>query len=122
VEVVDAGSPRAWRLRAGAVEALRPDAQMPLGMFGDTVYQSESWHVEPKDRLLIVSDGVYAVASAAGDTFDKQDLARTLRATRMLPPAQVPGAVLREVAGYHGGILKDDALVMCIDWHGRPSA
>ncbi|MET9934997.1 hypothetical protein ABZ054_29940, partial [Streptomyces sp. NPDC006324] len=40
-----------------------------------------------------------------------------------LPASQVPRAVLQELAGHRGVIdPDDDAMVVCLDWRGRPSA
>ncbi|MFE1500756.1 SpoIIE family protein phosphatase, partial [Streptomyces albidoflavus] len=83
-------------------------------------YVPERFTVLPGDRLLFGSDGVYDAASPEGESYGERALARALTATRLLPPTQVPGAVLRELATYHGGTpLEDDALVVCLDWHGR---
>jgi serine phosphatase RsbU (regulator of sigma subunit) len=123
VEVVDAGSPRLWRLRDRRVDAVPFEAQLPLGMFGDTVYSTEGFHVQTGDRLLFGSDGVYDSASSTGEHYGERALARALAGTALLPPAQVPGAVLRELADYRGETpLDDDALVLCLDWNGRPGS
>jgi serine phosphatase RsbU (regulator of sigma subunit) len=120
VEAVDAGSPRMWRLRDGSVVPVSFEAQLPLGMFEDSVYVPERFTVRLGDRLLFGSDGVYDAASPEGESYGDRALARALTATRLLPPPQVPGAVLRELATYHGNApLEDDALVVCLDWHGR---
>ncbi|MFJ9824488.1 PP2C family protein-serine/threonine phosphatase [Streptomyces sp. NPDC101160] len=122
VEVVDAGSPRLWRQRGPAVESVGFEAQLPLGMFEDTVYVPERFAVRPGDRLLFGSDGVYAAVSPAGESYGDRALARALRGTRLLPPTHVPQAVLRELAVHHGGSpLEDDALVVCLDWYGAAS-
>ncbi|MEV6251452.1 PP2C family protein-serine/threonine phosphatase [Streptomyces sp. NPDC051742] len=122
VEAVDAGSPRLWRQRGQAVESIGFEAQLPLGMFEDSVYVPERFAVRPGDRLLFGSDGVYAAVSPAGESYGDRALARALRGTRLLPPTHVPQAVLRELAVHHGGIpLEDDALVVCLDWHGTAS-
>ncbi|MFI1467705.1 PP2C family protein-serine/threonine phosphatase [Streptomyces wuyuanensis] len=122
VEVIDAGSPRLWRLRDREVEPVPFDAQLPLGMFEETVYVPERFTVRPGDRLLFGSDGVYDALSVGGEAYGHRVLARTLLATSLLPPTQVPGAVLRELAGHHGDRpLDDDALVVCLDWYGRGS-
>ncbi|KUF19404.1 PP2C family protein-serine/threonine phosphatase [Streptomyces silvensis] len=123
MEVVDAGSPHMWRLRGGTLTEVRLEAQMPLGMFGDTHYESQELCVEPKDRLLIASDGVYAAVSAAGEVYGERGLERAVKGTRLLPPAQVPAAVLSRLAQHQGeSPLSDDAVVMCVDWLGRRSA
>ncbi|MEV8588733.1 PP2C family protein-serine/threonine phosphatase [Streptomyces sp. NPDC051180] len=119
VEAVDAGSPRMWRMRGRSVESVTFDAQLPLGMFEETVYTTERFTVLPGDRLLFGSDGVYAAVSPGGESYGERALARALGGTRLLPPTHVPQAVLRELALYHGeSPLEDDALVICLDWHG----
>ncbi|MEU0341138.1 PP2C family protein-serine/threonine phosphatase [Streptomyces bobili] len=119
-QVVDAGSPRLLRLRAGTVERVDFEAQLPLGMFEETDYAAQPFRVEPGDRLVFVSDGVHAVASPAGEAYGDAALARAISSTRLLPAAEVPRAVLRELTGHRGGpVPEDDALVVCLDWHGR---
>ncbi|MCY0953319.1 PP2C family protein-serine/threonine phosphatase [Streptomyces sp. H27-S2] len=121
VEIIDAGSPRIWRLRQGVVEAVELEAQLPLGMFEDTVYTVQRFRVLPGDRLFFLSDGVYDVASPGGELYSLHALARAVTNTRLLPPSQVPRAILEELAGHRGQIdAEDDAMVVCLDWHGRP--
>ncbi|MET9730506.1 PP2C family protein-serine/threonine phosphatase [Streptomyces sp. NPDC006458] len=120
--VVDAGSPQLLRLRDGVVERVAFEAQLPLGMFEETDYVAQDFHAEPGDRLVFVSDGVHAVASPKGEAYGEAALARAIQSTRLLPAADVPRAILRELSGHRGRHLPDDdALVLCLDWHGRPS-
>lgn len=120
VEAVDAGSPRMWRYRGRAVESVDFDAQLPLGMFEETAYVTERLRLEPGDRLLVSSDGVYESVSKAGELYGERALARSLSAHRLLPASQVPQAVLRDLGEYRGSLpLEDDALVVCLDWFGR---
>ncbi|MGC0335440.1 PP2C family protein-serine/threonine phosphatase [Streptomyces sp. SLBN-8D4] len=122
--VVDAGSPQLLRLRGGTVERVDFDAQLPLGMFEETDYIAQDFQAEPGDRLIFVSDGVHAVASPRGEAYGEADLARAIHSTRLLPAAEVPRAILRELTGHRGEAMPDDdALIVCLDWHGRtPSA
>ncbi|MFF0550022.1 PP2C family protein-serine/threonine phosphatase [Streptomyces sp. NPDC004311] len=123
VEVIDAGSPRVWRLRGGTVEPFGLEAQLPLGMFEDTVYTCQRFRMLPGDRLFFLSDGVYDVVSPAGEPYGLHALTRAVMNTRLLPPSQVPRALLEELPGYRGGgDAADDAMVVCLDWHGRPGA
>ncbi|MET8290831.1 PP2C family protein-serine/threonine phosphatase [Streptomyces sp. NPDC005132] len=122
VEIIDAGSPRVWRVRRGVVEPIELEAQMPLGMFEDTVYVSQHFEVQPGDRLLFISDGVYDALSPGGEKYSVRALTRSITSTRLLPASQVPRAMLQELLGYRGsGPAVDDSLVMCLDWHGRPA-
>jgi serine phosphatase RsbU (regulator of sigma subunit) len=118
VQVVDAGSPRLWRQRGKSIERVEFDEQLPLGMFEETLYVAEEFRVEPGDRLLFASDGVYATYSPDGDAYGDRALARALAATSLLPAADVPSAVLRELPDYRGHEADDDALVVCLDWFG----
>ncbi|WP_240926070.1 PP2C family protein-serine/threonine phosphatase [Streptomyces sp. JB150] len=118
--VVDAGSPQLLRVRGKSVERITFDAQLPLGMFEETDYVAQEFRVEPGDRLVFVSDGVYSVASPEGETYGDAALNRAIQSTRLLPAAEVPRAVLRELTGHRSGsVPDDDALVVCLDWHGR---
>ncbi|WP_369197622.1 PP2C family protein-serine/threonine phosphatase [Streptomyces djakartensis] len=117
---VDAGSPQLLRLRRGTVERVAFDAQLPLGMFEETDYVVQEFGVEPGDRLVFVSDGVYDVASPGGEAYGDAALARAIQSTRLLPAAEVPRAILRELSGHRGRpVPDDDALVVCLDWRGR---
>lgn len=123
VEVVEAGSPRAWLRRGGKVDPLVFDAQLPLGMFEETHYVTERFQVQPGDRLLLATDGVYESASPGGEAFGDHGLARSLTANRLLPAAQVPRAVFQDLSDHRGGgLLEDDALAVCVDWYGRDAA
>ncbi|MFI6659988.1 PP2C family protein-serine/threonine phosphatase [Streptomyces sp. NPDC050523] len=120
VKVVDAGSPQLLRLREGVVERVGFEAQLPLGMFEETDYVAQEFQVEPGDRLVFVSDGVYAVASPKGEAYGDAALARAIMSTRLLPAAEVPRALLRELTGHRGqSAPQDDALVVCLDWRGH---
>ncbi|PPS72612.1 MULTISPECIES: PP2C family protein-serine/threonine phosphatase [Streptomyces] len=118
--VVDAGSPKVLRLRGGTVERIAFEAQLPLGMFEETDYVAQEFRAEPGDRLVFVSDGVYDVASPRGEAYGDAALARAMQSTRLLPAAEVPRAILRELTGHRGRTVPDDdALVVCLDWRGR---
>ncbi|MER5512335.1 PP2C family protein-serine/threonine phosphatase [Streptomyces sp. NPDC002766] len=120
VRVVDAGSPRMLRLRDGAVTPVPLEAQLPLGMFEETDYTAQEFRLRPGDRLLFVSDGVHAVAAPGGEPYGERALTRAVTATRLLPAADVPAAVLRELSGHRGRPEPDDdALVVCLDWFGK---
>ncbi|WP_394427775.1 PP2C family protein-serine/threonine phosphatase [Streptomyces sp. SGAir0957] len=119
VEAVDAGSPQLWLQRGQTVEQVTFEAQLPLGMFEETDYVAQEFEVLPGDRLLFVSDGVYAALSESGEAYGERMLAKAIKETRLLPAAAVPRAVLRELANYLEADVDDDALVVCMDWIGR---
>ncbi len=119
LQVVDAGSPRMLRLRGRTVTSMDLEAQLPLGMVEETDYTAQEVGIEPGDRLVFASDGVYAVAAPGGEQYGEHALARAIVSTSLLPAADVPRAVLRELSGHRGtSVADDDALVVCLDWFG----
>ncbi|MBB1246795.1 serine/threonine-protein phosphatase [Streptomyces durbertensis] len=116
-EVIDAGSPRLLLLREGTVEAIPFEAQLPLGMFEETTYVTQELQVLPGDRLVLVSDGVYD-SLRAGERYGLRALGRAIHASRLLPAASVPRAILAELSAFRDSEQEDDALVVCLDWHG----
>ncbi|TDE29048.1 PP2C family protein-serine/threonine phosphatase [Actinomadura sp. 6K520] len=120
VRVVDAGSPITLRMRGGAIDRIGFDAQMPLGMFGDTGYVTEEFAAEPGDRLVAVSDGVHDALSPTGERYGEHALARALRHTRLQEPPEAARTMIRHFLAHHeGGEPVDDAVIVCVDWAGR---
>ncbi|MET9495629.1 PP2C family protein-serine/threonine phosphatase [Streptomyces sp. NPDC006552] len=119
VQAVDAGSPQLWRQRGMSVEQIPFEAQLPLGMFEETDYVMQEFDVQRGDRLLFISDGVYAALSETGEEYGERMLARAIQAASLLPASAVPRAILQELAEYVNAVADDDALVVCLDWFGR---
>ncbi|MFC4149699.1 PP2C family protein-serine/threonine phosphatase [Micromonospora mangrovi] len=119
VRAVDAGSPHVLRLRGGTVTRIDLEQQLPLGMFAETRYDVQEFAVEPGDRLFVVSDGVYAAAPDGQEPYGERAMARAMRSTRLQPATEAVGTVMRELHAYHAAAdLRDDAVVVCLDWRG----
>ncbi|MGI5207829.1 PP2C family protein-serine/threonine phosphatase [Spirillospora sp. CA-108201] len=120
VHVIDAGSPRILLLRGAEVTLVPLEQQLPLGMFPDTEYRPQRFGLEPGDRLVIVSDGVFAAKATAGE-YGTLLLEQATRRSRLQPAAEVPLTVIDELIDFHEGAdLADDAVVVCFDWHHPP--
>ncbi|MEG3636250.1 PP2C family protein-serine/threonine phosphatase [Micromonospora palythoicola] len=119
VRAVDAGSPHLVRVRGGAVSRVALEQQLPLGMFGETRYDLQEFDLDPGDRLFVVSDGVWAADPSGRETYGERAMARAMRATRLQPPTEAVGTVMRELQSFHADAdLRDDAVVVCLDWRG----
>ncbi len=119
---VDAGSPHLLRLRGGELAPVPLEQQLPLGMFAETHYDVQEIDLEPGDRLFVVSDGVWAADPAGRAGFGERAMGRAMRATRLQPPPEAVGTVMRELRAWHDGAdLRDDAVVVCLDWPGPGS-
>ena len=120
VGVIDAGSPKVFRMRGNTVDPVTLEAQLPLGMFGDTRYTEQEFAMEPGDRLVILSDGFHTARSPRGDSYETAVLAGALRQTRLQSPSEAVRSLTRGLLDYHAGAeLADDAVVLCLDWTGR---
>ena len=115
VEVVNAGHPPAFLVRAGAVSELALAPDYPLGMFPDTRFCARSLRTEPGDRLVLYSDGVVEATSPDSQPFETDRFVGLLAETATLPPAEVTRLVTRAVLDHRNGPLVDDATVLCID-------
>ncbi|TDD96463.1 PP2C family protein-serine/threonine phosphatase [Actinomadura rubrisoli] len=118
VHVIDAGSPRILRMRGAEVTGIPLEQQLPLGMFPDTEYRPQRFRLEPGDRLVIVSDGVFSARSTRGE-FGTKALEQATRRSRLQDSSEVPLTVIDELIEHHEGAdLADDAVVVCFDWSG----
>ncbi len=121
VTAVDAGSPQLYRMRGGRVEQIALESQLPLGMFEDTPYTEQTFTVEPGDRLVAVSTGLYSPVSGTGSAFGERELARCVRASQLATPSGTAHALVDALFEHTGGAeLSADASVVCLDWRGRP--
>jgi serine phosphatase RsbU (regulator of sigma subunit) len=121
VRVVDAGSPRLYRLRGGTTQLMPLEAQLPLGMFDGTVYTEQEFAMVPGDRLFVLSDGIHE-AQIDGGVYGETLLESMLATTRALPPTEAVRVALADLTRLSPGPdgLADDAVAVCVDWRGRP--
>jgi serine phosphatase RsbU (regulator of sigma subunit) len=117
IEAVDAGSPRAMFAREGEIRPVALDQQLPLGMFGEIRYETQSFGLEPGDRMLVVSDGVHATTPDGRPSYGESALLTALRRTRLQPATEAVSTVMRSLRDYHAGADPvDDAVTVCLDW------
>jgi serine phosphatase RsbU (regulator of sigma subunit) len=85
---------------------------LALGLFADTTYRTSRVDLQPGDRLVFLTDGM--VERNAADF----DFATAIKETRALHPREAVRALADRVLEETGDELKDDATVLCLDWHG----
>jgi hypothetical protein len=111
--IVNAGHPSPLRLRAGSVEPVALEADLPFGTgLNGRQHRVQELELEPGDRLLFVTDGIMERNAAA------VDIASAVARTAELHPREAVQRLVSEVLAATGGRLEDDATVMCLDWHG----
>jgi serine phosphatase RsbU (regulator of sigma subunit) len=115
---VQAGHPPFYLLRAGAVTRVDCDAQLPVGMFEATRYAEQECQLRPGDRVVMISDGVVEAVDTNGVEFGEQRLEGTLLATRQLSAGEMVRQTMASLSDYQRSEPRDDATVLCLDWHG----
>lgn len=120
---VDAGSPRLMRLRDNEVETIKLEQQLPLGMFGNTTYVEQCVTLQPGDRLVIITDGVYDARSSVNTAFGEALLESAVRSTRLQPADEAVRTMIRGMLTFREGVdVFDDAVVVCLDWTAEQPA
>jgi serine phosphatase RsbU (regulator of sigma subunit) len=112
--VVNAGHPPPLRIRDGRAEtlSLRPD--LPFGIPRADRYSAQVLELLPGDRLVFLTDGMLERNAASVDA------AGLLADCASLHPREAVQELTRAIVAACGGTLRDDATILCFDWHGGP--
>jgi serine phosphatase RsbU (regulator of sigma subunit) len=113
LEMVNAGHVAPLLARGSVIAPLELPVHLPMGLFADAAYGSSSLSLEPGDRLVLVTDGMLERNAA------HVDLEAAIRDTRALPPRDAVRALADRALEATGYNLRDDATILCLDWHGR---
>ncbi len=112
--VVNAGHPAPIRIRDGRAERVALAADLPFAASMRRAYRVQELPLEAGDRLVFVTDGMLERNATAVDALS------VLTASRHLHPREAVQDLTRAVVRACGGDLRDDATVLCLDWHGGP--
>jgi serine phosphatase RsbU (regulator of sigma subunit) len=109
---VNAGHPLPVRIRAGRAERVSLDVDPPFATPTPGDYRVQVVPLQAGDRLVLLTDGMLERNAADVDVFS------ILTAGRDLHPREAVQELTRAVVQACGGRLRDDATVLCFDWHG----
>jgi serine phosphatase RsbU (regulator of sigma subunit) len=110
--LVNAGHPPPLRVRDGVVSEVALDVDPPFGLGHDIDFRVQELPLEPGDRLVFLTDGM--LERKAG----LLDLPASVAACTGLHARETVRHVVRELLRATKGDLRDDATIMCLDWHG----
>jgi serine phosphatase RsbU (regulator of sigma subunit) len=117
--IINAGHPPPVRLQGAETHTVDIPPDTPMGMFAETRYHLHPLSMAPGDRLLLYSDGITEAVSPHGEPFGPERVAEQLRQHRTQPPSELVRLLTTEVKRHCGDDLRDDATVVCLDWHGN---
>jgi len=113
-----AGHDRALVLdRQGRVSELGEEAQGPvLGVIADAVYQSQTYPLEGKEKILFYTDGFPEARDSKGAFFGVESLQKFLKKERALSPKDFCHTLVKQVDQFYKGAQpNDDRTLVCIN-------
>jgi serine phosphatase RsbU (regulator of sigma subunit) len=113
--IVNAGHPPPVRVRHGEASTIALHADPPFGLPMTAHYAVEPLPLERGDRLMFLTDGMLEQKAASVDVHS------VVAACQDLHPREAVQELTRTVVKACGGELRDDATVLCFDWHGGPA-
>jgi serine phosphatase RsbU (regulator of sigma subunit) len=112
---VNAGHPSPILIREGRAETVKLAPGLPFGVSLDYDYAVQELQLEAGDRIVFLTDGILERNAA------KVNAVELLTQTRELHAREAVQALTQAVVDACGGVLRDDATVLCVDWHGGPT-
>jgi serine phosphatase RsbU (regulator of sigma subunit) len=113
--IVNAGHALPILIREGRAENVTLAPGVPFGIAVDAEYQVQEFVFQAGDRLVFLTDGMLERNAAHVNAME------ILAETRHLHPREAVQALTQAVVRACGGELRDDATVLCVDWHGGPT-
>ena len=113
--IMNAGHPLPILIREGRAETVGLTPGFPFGVALDAEYHVQELQLDVGDRLVFLTDGILERNAAGVNAIE------VLTQTRHLHPREAVQALTRTVVEACGGVLRDDATVLCVDWHGGPT-
>ena len=112
-QIIDAGHPRPLRLRDGHVTSIELKPDLPFG-WGEHEYRVQPLALVPGDRLVFLTDGLLERNASS------LDIEVLVAQGAQMHPREAVQHLVKAVLEGTAGQLRDDATVMCLDWHGGP--
>ena len=87
----------------------------PLGVIADCPFgKPDHWIMRPGDMFVLVTDGFFEWANAAGEQFGTERLAEIIRTHRTRPSVEIINRMYKEVVEFAGGTAQSDDLTAVV--------
>lgn len=111
VEIANAGHPRPIVIREGGKRELSGTG-LPLGLFCEAQYSTQTLQLDPNDCLLLFTDGVTEAMDAEGVEFGTSRLDEAVRGHSFTTPGALVSKCAEHVAAFRGAADRHDDLTM----------
>lgn len=102
-----AGHPSAYLQRAsGEIIKVHPKGKI-IGVFPEIQIEETTYRVEPKDRILILSDGVLESFNPEGKMYGESGLLEFLRTNREIPNHLFKGKLIQDLESFSKTEIKE---------------
>jgi serine phosphatase RsbU (regulator of sigma subunit) len=88
------------------------EADPPFGIVPGINYRVQPLPLQPGDRLIFLTDGITERNAAA------VDIQALMAADAEMQPREAVKQLVHALLEATDGTPKDDATIMCLDWHG----
>jgi serine phosphatase RsbU (regulator of sigma subunit) len=112
--IVNAGHPAPIRVRDGRGEHVALRSDLPFAASPSARYAVQELPLRDGDRLVFLTDGMLERNASTVDVL------AALAEDRDQHPREAVQRLTRRVVEGCGGTLRDDATILCLDWHGGP--
>jgi phosphoserine phosphatase RsbU/P len=113
IEISNAGHCNPLFIRNGEVSSLEAGG-LPLGLFSDGQYSTETVSLRAGDSLFLYTDGLLEAQSSTGEEFGRQRLVEAAIQNHSLPPEKFIGGCLSSLAHFRRGEQPADDLTMML--------
>jgi len=121
IEIASAGHFPALLVAKDGVKQISSTG-LPLGMFASSRYSLQRVRLEPRDTLLLYTDGISEANDPAGSEYGIGGLSRTAGGRHGWSPSEMVAACLEDVRKHSAGARQaDDQTVMVIQRTGTAS-
>jgi serine phosphatase RsbU (regulator of sigma subunit) len=99
---------------SAAAHLLAADCNLPVGLFADATYASETLHLEHGQRLIVLTDGMTEAEDLSGECFGDRRLQSLIGEGALLP------RLFEELKGFTAGAeLEDDCTMVEVRYGAR---
>jgi serine phosphatase RsbU (regulator of sigma subunit) len=121
---INGGHPSPMLLRGDRIVGpLAAEVSLPFGWADGRDPHLNTFAMQPGDRIVFYTDGLYEARSADGELFGETRLVETIEraCSERHSPAEAVRRLLLSLVEHRGAVFHDDATAVMLSWSGPPA-